>query len=130
MSERYTIHPERSLVVITRVHHVGTDEWAAFMTAVIEDPQFEPGFSLVDDRRDVRDVPRRQEVERAALWIQDHASRLGCMRWAIVVDPAALAAFGMARVVEALTSHTCVVVRASTDVVAATAWAAGRAEHF
>lgn len=129
MASTYSIHRERSLIVITRTYRVGTDEWEAFMNQVLDDPRFEPGQGVLDDRREAREVPERLEVERTARWIQDHAARLGRARWAIVVDPAALAAFGMARVVEALTSRTTVVVRAYTDVAAATAWATGRAEQ-
>jgi hypothetical protein len=129
MAATYSIDSGQSLVVITRTHTSGSEDWKAFMGCLLDDPAFEPGFNLVDDRREVADTPSRAEVERAARWIQDHAARLGVIRWAIVVDPSSPAAFGMARVFEALTSRTPVTVRACTDLVAGTAWAAGRAQQ-
>ena len=128
MASSYLIHSERSLVVIARTERIGSDEWEALMNAVLADPAFLRGYALVDDRRESADVPTRSDVERAARWIHDQSARLGAIRWAIVVNPASLAAFGMTRVVEALTSQTSVVVRAFTDLPAATAWATGHAE--
>jgi hypothetical protein len=129
MAGTYSIHSKQSLVVITRTDRVGSEDWEIFMDRLLSDPAFQPGLHLVDDRRQVADTPQRSEVERAARWIQDHSARLGTIRWAIVVDPSSLAAFGMARVIEALTSRTPVTVRAHTDLPAAMAWAAGRAQE-
>ena len=129
MALTYHIHPERSLVVVTRTHRVGSEEWEAFLDQQIQDPALEPGFGLLDDRRAVSDTPTRRDVERAARWIQDHADKLGPMRWAIVVAASSPAAFGMARVGEALTSRTPVTVRAFIDYDTAFAWAQQKSDE-
>jgi hypothetical protein len=67
-------------------------------------------------------VPVRADVERFARWIHQHAAVLGRVRWAVVVQPSALAAFGMARVWEALTTGSGVTLRAFTDLQAAFEW--------
>jgi hypothetical protein len=118
----YSIHPERSLVVVTRTHTASADEWERFMAQIMSDPAFVRGLNLVDDSRAVTAVPSRAEVERAARWINDHAGELGPARWAIVVAPSALAAFGMVRVAEALTSGSGISLRPFTDLAAAYAW--------
>ena len=53
---------------------------------------------------------------------------MGPVRWAMVVQPSALAAFGMARVGEALTAGSGITLRAFTDLQAAFAWVAGGVE--
>src|SRR5262245_36038460 len=104
MALRYNIHPERSLVVVTRSQRVGAEQWEAFLTSLVEDPAYERGFTIIEDRRALAELPTRLEVERASRWIQDHGAVFGPTRWAIVVSADSPAAFGMARVREALTS--------------------------
>ena len=58
-------------------------------------------------------------------WIHQHAAVLGPVRWAVVVQPSARAAFGMARVGEALTAGSGITLRAFTDLQAAFAWVGG-----
>jgi hypothetical protein len=118
----YSIHPERSLIVVTRSHRPSADEWERFMAQIMADPAFMPGFNMVDDSRAISAVPSRAEVERSARWINDHAVALGPARWAIVVAPSAPAAFGMVRVGEALTCGSGIMLRAFTDLSAAFAW--------
>ncbi len=43
MALTYHIHPERSLVVVTRTDRVGSEEWEAFLDQLIQDPAFELG---------------------------------------------------------------------------------------
>jgi hypothetical protein len=118
----YTIHPDRSLIVVTRLRRTTFDEWLQAITALLSDPSFRPGLHVVDDVRAVNTVPARADVERFARWIHDHAARLGAVRWAMVVPPSAHAQFGMARVGEALTAGSGVTLRAFTDLQAAFAW--------
>jgi hypothetical protein len=122
MALHYHIHPERSLVVVTRSERVGAEEWEAFLNGMLRDPAYVRGFAILEDRRGLRDLPTRVEVERASRWIQDHGAEFGASRWAIVVSETSPAAFGMARVREALTSASPVAVRAFTDYDAALAW--------
>ena len=122
MALTYQIHPDRSLVVVTRRDRVGAEAWEAFLAVLLEDPAYAPGLAILEDRRALRELPTRIEVERASRWIQDHGAELGATRWAIVVSQSSPAAFGMARVREALTSAGPVEVRAFTDYEAALAW--------
>ena len=122
MALTYQIHPDRSLVVVTRRDRVGAEAWEAFWAVLLEDPAYAPGLAILEDRRALRELPTRIEVERASRWIQDHGAELGATRWAIVVSESSPAAFGMARVREALTSAGPVEVRAFTDYEAALAW--------
>jgi|KBSMisStaDraftv2_1062788.scaffolds.fasta_scaffold155386_3 hypothetical protein len=121
----YQIHPHRSLVVVTRRDRVGAETWEAFLTALLLDPAYAKGFAILEDRRGLRELPTRVEVERASGWIQEHGAELGATRWAILVSETSPAAFGMARVREALTSTGPVEVRAFTDYEAALRWTEG-----
>jgi hypothetical protein len=124
----YAIHPDRSLIVLTRLRRATFDEWSQSMTALLADPSFASGLHVVDDSRAVTTVPARADVERFARWIHEHAAMLGPVRWAVVLQPSALAAFGMARVGEALTAGSGITLRAFTDLQAALAWASGGVE--
>jgi hypothetical protein len=118
----YSIHPDRSLIVVTRMRPATFEQWSQSMTELLSDPSFASGLHLVDDSRAVSTVPVRADVERFARWIHQHAAVLGRVRWAVVVQPSALAAFGMARVGEALTTGSGVTLRAFTDLQEAFEW--------
>ncbi len=124
----YAIHPDRSLIVVTRIRPATFEEWSQAMTELLSDPSFTSGSHVVDDCRAVTSVPARADVERFARWIHDHAAAFGPVRWALVVQPSALAAFGMARVGEALTAGSGITLRAFTNLQAAFAWVGGGAE--
>lgn len=121
----YSIHPDRSLIVVTRIRPATFEQWAHAMSELLSDPSFVSGFHLVDDSRAVSTVPARADVERFAEWIHQHAAVLGPVRWAVVVQPSSRAAFGMARVGEALTAGSGITLRAFTDLQAAFAWVGG-----
>lgn len=125
MALTFEIDPQLSLVAITRSHNPTFDEWRTFMEGLLTDSRFRPGHSIVEDRRADGSVPSRNDVETAAAWVRANAARLGQIRWAVVLDPAALAAFGMVRVAEFLTDRSGVTVRAFTSLETARAWAAG-----
>lgn len=122
MALTYDIDPLSGVIKITRSHNPTFDEWRSFMETVLADARFTPGMSIVEDRRGVADAPSRIEVEIAAAWIRANATRIGRSRWAIVVDPGAHAAYGMARVAEFLTDRSGIAQRPFTDVSAARAW--------
>ena len=128
MALTYHFDPEPGLVVLVRTHHPTFDEWSATMDALLSDPQFTPGMSILDDRRSVTTVPSREEVERTAAWIRRNHSRFGAARWAVVLDAGAPAVFGMARVKEFLTDQSGVGLRSFTDMASARALAIAGAE--
>jgi hypothetical protein len=123
----YEIDPLMGLVLISRSHTPSFDEWRDFMEGLLADERFTPGTAIVEDRREERGVPSRADVEIAAAWIRANAMRLGHNRWAVVIDPSALAAFGMVRVGEFLTERSGVALRAFTSLDSARAWASGAA---
>jgi hypothetical protein len=124
----YAIHPDRSLIVVTRLRPSSFEEWSQAMTALLTDRSFSSGLHIVEDSRAVTSVPARADVERFARWIHENAPVLGAVRWAVVVQPSALAAFGMVRVGEALTAGSGITLRAFTDLQAAFAWVSGGVE--
>lgn len=123
----FEIDPQLSLIAITRSHNPTFDEWRAFMEGLLSDARFRPGQAIIEDRRADRSVPTRNDVETAAAWVRTNAARLGQIRWAVVLDPAALAAFGMVRVGEFLTDRSGVALRAFTSIETARAWVAAGA---
>jgi hypothetical protein len=123
----YQFDSQQGWVTITRSHHPTFEEWRAFMERLLGDPQYRPGATIVEDRREDRDVPSRNEVEIVSAWIRANATRLGESRWAVILDPGALAAFGMMRVGEFLTDRSGVTLRAFTSPETARAWASGAA---
>ena len=127
MALTYAIDPRQKCVTITRSDNPTFDEWRGFMEGLLADPAFRPGFAIVEDRRADATVPSRAEVEVVAAWIRSNASRLGACRWAVVLEPSALAAYGMVRVGEFLTDRSGVSLRAFTGLETARAWASGAA---
>ena len=127
MALTFEMDPQLGLIAILRSHNPTFDEWRMFMEAVLTNPQFRPGFAIVEDRRGDRGVPSPEEVETGAAWIRANAARVGQSRWAVVLDPTSIAAFGMVRVGEFLTDRSGVSLRAFTSIETAHAWASGAA---
>jgi hypothetical protein len=123
----YEIDSVLGLIEISRSHTPNFDEWRTFMETLLADERFRPGAAILEDRRAEKSVPSRAEVEITAAWIRANAARLGHNRWAVVLDPSALAAFGMVRVGEFLTERSGVALRAFTSAESARAWASGAA---
>jgi hypothetical protein len=119
----YDIDPRMGLIRLSRTHHPTFAEWSGFLESVLMDPAFEPGLSILDDRREDRLAPPRAEAEAAAAWLRANAERLGPIRWAIVLEPSAQAAYGMARAAELLADNSGVEWRVFTDLRTATEWA-------
>jgi hypothetical protein len=94
--------------------------WEAVMTAILQDPRYQPGFGFLIDRRAVP-PPDAPFVRATVLFRENHAAELAGARWAVVVsDPAN---YGMARMGQALgDAQTHVQQRAFTDVDEAEAW--------
>lgn len=119
----YDIDPRLGLIRLSRTHHPTFAEWSGFLESLLMDPAFEPGLAILDDRREDRLAPPRAEAEAAAAWLRANAARLGPIRWAIVLEPSAQAAYGMARAAELLADNSGVEWRVFTDLRAATEWA-------
>lgn len=127
MALSYHIDQSLGVIRVSRSHRPTFDEFKTFMEGLLADPAFRTGWPILEDRREDPGVPSRAEVEVMAAWIRVNAARLGHVRWAVVLAPSALAAFGMVRVGEFLTDRSGVTLRAFTSVEAASAWAHGAA---
>ena len=53
----YDIDPLLGLIRLSRTHHPTFAEWSGFLESVLMDPAFEPGLSILDDRREDRMAP-------------------------------------------------------------------------
>ena len=53
----FAIHPDRSLVVVTRLRRTTFEEWSEALTDLLSNPSFRPGFHVVEDARAVVAVP-------------------------------------------------------------------------
>jgi hypothetical protein len=123
MALSYEIDPHDGVVRLLRTHHPSFLEWRGLVESVLIDPAFTPGLAILDDRREDREAPPRAEVEAVAAWIRANADRLGSVRWAIVLDSSAKAAYGMARAAEFLAGTSGVMWRVFTSYEDARAWA-------
>lgn len=123
MALTYEIDPQHRVIRLLRTHHPSFLEWRGFVESVLTDPAFEPGLAILDDRREDRVAPPRAEVEAVAAWIRANADRLGSVKWAIVLDASAKAAYGMARAAEFLADNSGIKWRVFTSYEDATAWA-------
>ena len=125
MALTYEIDPRDGVIRLIRTHHPSFAEWRGLVESMLTDPAFKPGLAILDDRREDRETPPRSEVEAVAAWIRANADRLGAIKWAIVLDASARAAFGMARAAELLADTSSVKWRVFTSYEDARAWATG-----
>jgi hypothetical protein len=123
MALTYEIDPHDGVIRLLRTHHPSFMEWRGFVESVLTDPAFQPGLAILDDRREDREAPPRAEVEAVAAWIRANADRLGSVKWAIVLDSSAKAAYGMARAAEFLADNSGVRWRVFTSYDDARTWA-------
>jgi hypothetical protein len=93
MTITYSIDTTAGLVRLRYHENPTFSEWEATMLAVLDDPDFRPGFGILADRRGVP-APSSDYVRSTLDFSRAHPA-LSYSRFAIVVD--GLAAFGMGR---------------------------------
>ena len=120
MGLTYSIDLECHLVTLTGARVPDFDEWNATMRRLLADPDFQPGFDFLTDRRMAEAAPTADYLRRAVSFLDLNRKRLGHCRWALVVTGPA--AFGMGRMAEALCSETSVQMRVFTDLMEAQSW--------
>lgn len=96
------------------------EDWETSIRAVIADPEYQPGFDFLSDRRSADPPPTIETVRRAVGFFEFNSQQFGHCRWAIVVSGPA--AYGMGRMAEALVAETGVRVKVFTQMAAADEW--------
>jgi hypothetical protein len=104
MNITYSIDKILRIVTLNYTGNPDFDEWANTMRAVFRDPNFEPGFSLILDRRLVTTAPETDYIEKIVAFAKTHSIELGKCRTAVVVTGDA--SYGMGRMSQALFDDT------------------------
>ncbi len=104
MNIAYSIDKALRIVTLSYSGNPNFDEWSNMMIAVFRDPNFEPGFSLLMDRRLVTTSPTTDYIEKIAAFTKARPNELGKCRTAVVVSE--MASFGMARMFQALSGDS------------------------
>lgn len=120
MNLRYSIDKTSRIVT---VHYEGKpdfDEWADTIRAVLRDPDHEPGFGFLLERRLVAEAPTAEYIRQAVHFIQAHQTELGGCRWAVAVS--GNAPYGMVRMAQALAEGIPFPLQVFTDIEKAKGW--------
>jgi hypothetical protein len=105
--------------------NVSPDEAVRFYTRVFSERDYQPGFSLVVDRRGLREPPAAGTVRAVVDFLRTHAKETGACRMVIVTDEDAPRRAW--RGAEMLADHyTSVELRVFDDLEAAELWASRR----
>lgn len=125
MNLRYTIDPGTRMVRIEYLGQPDFPEWAAMMRAIFGDPNYQPGFGFLSDRRSVAEPPTSAYIRQVSDFVIDHQEQLRGSRLAMVVGGPAT--FGMARMSGERISRTGIEQAVFTDPGEAMRWlVAGR----
>lgn len=120
----YEIDDERGLVLVTVDRQLTIDDWRATLDALVNDPRWNYGFSVVTDRRSAP-IPDAEYVRTAIRSLSDRFGSPVPMRWASVTPPGPVA-FGMGRMAELMGESTDVTFRVFQSLEEAIAWATTR----
>lgn len=122
MPVAYQLDPGKRLLVVVYSELVTFEEWAATLTAAFSDPAYEPGFSLLVDRRGAL-PPTRAFADAVVTFVRKHRQKFGDAKVAILVSD--VAAFGMARMQEMLNESAEIETRAFKSEAEALEWLLG-----
>jgi hypothetical protein len=87
MAFRYTIDPQRRLARVTVAGSVGAPEVTDIILALLQDEQWQPGYDVVCDCREVTELILEARDPRAFVkLIADRADRAGAGRDVIIVN--------------------------------------------
>ena len=97
-------------------------QWWASTRACSRSDDYRPGFSLVVDRRGLREAPSAETVRAVVEYFREHSAQTGACRMAVVTDDEAPRSAW--RGAEMLAGHyTSVELRVFDDLEAAELWA-------
>jgi hypothetical protein len=115
----FAFEDQDRLVRLTYSRSPALDEWIATMKAVLADPRFRPGISVLADRSRVP-APTTEYLRGLSSFVETHAAAFRGCAWAMVVPDAV--SYGMARMGQALLERIGVTFEIFRDV--------GEAEHW
>lgn len=120
MPSSYSIDPARRIVFLKWNGNLTYLEWEARMSAVLDDPDFDPTFSFLSDWRTAQ-PPSVDHVKQGIQFIQRRSAELAerC-KWAVVVSE--IVTFGMARMGSTLAQKTPLWVEPFHDYDEALDW--------
>jgi hypothetical protein len=119
MNVFYSFDRETDLITIHYAGEPSLEEWTEVMLAALNDPRFHPGVKLLLDRSRVG-PPSAEFVEGVSNFVSSHREVLSRCPCAIVVG--GQAAYGMARMGQALLDIHGVAFRIFDDVETAKEW--------
>src|SRR4051812_35320263 len=118
----FRIDANRRLVFIQVRENVPSGEVVGIYARIFRDVRYQPGYSLVVDRRGLKEPPTAETVRAVVDFLRQHAAETRACRMAIVTDEDAPRAAW--RAAEMLAGHyTSVELRVFDDVEAAEFWA-------
>ena len=121
----YVIDRASGIVTVFYAAPVNARRWEATMDRVLADPSAVRPYRFIGDRRAVSGAPSLNYVEGLVDYVRRHREQLRGTRWAHLVDPANMGAFGMARVIEAQSEPLGLDVEVFTDYQKAIGWLTG-----
>lgn len=96
------------------------EDWEEMLDRVSADPLFQPGFSLLSDRRHLMVEPDAVYVRATIEAVAARRDAFGSSRFAVLTSH--LATYGMARMAEALAENRGIQWRVFMDPGEATQW--------
>ena len=119
----YSIDTAARIVCLVYSGAPNFSEWAKTMLTVFRDPNFEPGYSFIMDRRRATEAPSTDYIERTAAFHDEHKDILGRTYVAIVVSGPA--SYGTVRMSQGLMADD-EYIQVFTSIEDAKQWAAQR----
>jgi hypothetical protein len=116
----YTIDDQLGLVVVVARGGITDEEALATFDAVMADPRFRPGMSILHDNRELETVVTPAFVKAFVARIERSGDLLRGSRSAFVESGSAR--YGMARMASALSESTPIEIRVFRDIDEARRW--------
>ena len=120
MAYSLSIAPDGSVVELVATGAGSSAGFAHVIAAMLEHPLYRRGAPILIDRRESVDLPTTREVRSNVSTLARHRDALGSCRIAVVVTSAA--AYGMARMGQALADDLPIVIRIFSEETEARRW--------
>jgi hypothetical protein len=113
----------RRLVIVRPDSAPTIEDWTDLLDRLARDPDFQPGFGIISDRRLLEGTPTVEYVRASVEAIAERGHLFGKSRWAIVTSRPAT--YGMARMAQAYAENRGIAFTAFADLDEAIAWTRG-----
>ena len=117
----YSIDTFARVVTVTYAGDPSAKAWSSLMERVFSDPDWQPGFGILLDRRFVKDAATISYVMSAMSFFEQHREVIGRGRVAVVFEDGSQA-FGMGRMGEAMAAQMDFPLRAFLNMRDALSW--------